>query len=116
MHRRQLVSWVKRLRATASAMNQKTAGRPRTMRTPDNINSVRRAVNRHPRWSLRKPAQSLQLTRASVQRIFRKDLHFQPYNIQLCQFLKPGDHLRRKTFADTMINNFSNEWDIEHYF
>lgn len=107
-------SWVKRFRVTASAMNQKPAGRPRTTRTPDNIDMVGRAVNRHPRRSVRIHAQALQLSRASVHRILRKDLHLQPYKIQLCQYLKPADYLKRKTFAETMMTTFWNEGGIEN--
>uniref|UniRef100_A0A6P7GIP0 Uncharacterized protein LOC114343176 n=1 Tax=Diabrotica virgifera virgifera TaxID=50390 RepID=A0A6P7GIP0_DIAVI len=107
-------NWIKRFRATGSVINHKPAGRPRTMRTPDNIDRVRRAVNRHPRRSVRKHSQSLRLARTSVQRILRNDLKFHPYKIQLCQFLKPDDHLKRKIFAETMINNFCNEGGMEN--
>lgn len=106
-------SWVRRFRTTASAVNKKATGKPKTTRTPQNIDRVRRAVTQHPRRSVRKHAQQLQLQRINVHEM-QLDLKFHPYKILLCHFLKAEDHVKRKTFAETMINMFWNEDGLEH--
>lgn len=82
-----LQAWVKKLREEEVDTNFKHPRQQKTIRTPLGIESVRHAVNRNPRRSLRKHAQTLNLSRASIPSIL-KDLSFHPYRIHFCQYLK----------------------------
>lgn len=106
-------SWVQRFRETSSAINKKPPGKERTVRTPDNVARVRRAVNENPRRSVRKHAQMLNMSSSSVYRILTKDMKFHPFKIQMTQYIKETDYAKRKTFAETMINNFWNAGGLE---
>lgn len=108
-----VAAWVKKFREEGYVTNAKPVGRPKTSRTPLNINRVQRAITRNPRRSIRKHAQALNLSRASIHRILKQDLHFHPYKIQLTQYVKDTDYLRRKNFAEAMMTNFWNDGGLE---
>ena len=65
-----------------------------------NIEAVRESVTENPRTSIRHRGQELNISRSSLQRILRKDLHLHAYKVQLSQELKPTDHAQRREFVE----------------
>ena len=90
--------WIRNLRETASAP-KKPPGSVRKARTPENIESVRRAVIRSPLRSVRRHAIVLGLSSRSVRRILHQKLHFHSYKM-IVQQLKELDFEYRRNFAD----------------
>ena len=88
-------TWIKNFEKTGSALKKKETGRPRSARTPQNIEAVRVAVLRSPRRSVRKIAAAVRLSRECVRRILYVDLKFHPYKLQIVQELKENDHQLR---------------------
>ena len=88
---------------TGSTADVKSPGRPRSRRTEQNIALVRDSVAVSPMKSVRRRSQQLGLTRSSLRRILRYDLHFYPYKIQLTQQLKVTDHQKRRQFVDWVL-------------
>jgi hypothetical protein len=58
-----------------------------TVRSPENIQHVRIALERSPLRSVRPHSQLLNLSDRSVRRILHHDLHFDPYKLQIAQEL-----------------------------
>ena len=96
--------------ATGSVNNRKkTAENPRsgwklTARCPENVDTVRDSVWQSPKKSLWRHSQELGLSRASLQRILKKDLHLYPDRIQIKHKLTPTD----MEFLVSVINQHRN--------
>ena len=81
--------WVHKFQATGSLNNpnkkaeNRRPSRKLTTRCHDNVDAVRDSVKRSPKKSPRRPSQELDLSRASLQRILKKDLQQYPYRIQI---------------------------------
>lgn len=75
----------------------------RTARSAENITAAQESVQNNPSTSIRRRAQELGLQRTSLATILHKDLHLFPFKIQLTQELLPQDHLRRRTYANRML-------------
>jgi hypothetical protein len=78
--------WVRQWRETGS-VEVKFRTRRNTVRSPENIQRVRIALDRSPRRSVRRYSQLLNLSDRSVRRILHHDLHFHPYKLQIVQEL-----------------------------
>lgn len=102
-------TWIRNFEETGSALKKKPPGGVRTVRTPDNIETVRAAVIRSPHRSIRRRAQCLQLHSSSVQRILVKDLNEHPYKLQIVQELKPNDHLLRRQFCERLLAKMNDD-------
>ena len=88
--RKSILLWVENFTGTGS-VSKKRRGRPRTSRTPENIEAVRRFVLQSPRRSARKHASALGISNRSVRRILHQDLHFHPYKMVVVQELTQQD-------------------------
>ena len=55
------------------------SGRRVSARTERNINEVRKSVGRSPKKSLRRRSQELGISRESLRRVLKSDLHVYPY-------------------------------------
>jgi transposase len=66
--------WVAYFRATGSALKKQTPGRPRSVRSPQNVQAVRQAITQSPRRSDRKHAAAMGMLQRSVRRILHADL------------------------------------------
>jgi hypothetical protein len=77
--RHTITNWVNKFRTTSSALDRKPGRNVKYVRTPENIERVRNAVNRSPRHSARKHASALALSRSSMGRILHSDLHYQGF-------------------------------------
>ena len=72
-------------------MKQKSSGRPRMARTPENVDRVRASVLESPHHSTRRRAPTLGLSRCSLQHILN-ELEFHPYKIMIVQKIYERDH------------------------
>ena len=69
-----ILNWVTKFRTTASIINKKSPGLPRTVRTPENVRRVAHAFQRSPQRSARRHSFALHLTPRTVWRILYEDL------------------------------------------
>jgi len=100
-------TWIKNFEETGSDLKKKPIGRPRSARTPQNIEAVRVSVLRSPRRSVRKIAAAVRLSRECVRRILYVDLKFHPYKLQIVQELKENDHQLRLEFCQQITTNIN---------
>ncbi|XP_039275893.1 leucine-rich repeat serine/threonine-protein kinase 1-like [Nilaparvata lugens] len=103
--------WVKNFEETASTTRKKT-GRPKTVRTPENVERVRVAIDRSPRRSARRHSVTLGISNRTVRRILHQDLHFHPYKIQMVQALKETDFVSRSRFSLEFLDLINEDEDI----
>lgn len=103
-HRNVIANWVRALEETGSTIRPKGMGRPKTVRTPENVALVRAAVEQSPTRSARKHATALNMSDRSVRRILHKDLFFHPYKIMVVQELMPPDFNNRMNRAQEMLD------------
>ena len=106
--------WVRLWREEGSVKNKSPPGRPRSVRTEQNVARVRESVQRSPRRSAKKHAIALHMSDRSVRRILHEQL-FHPYKIQVVQHLSDRDKTARLEFCHrimelitqdpTLINN-----------
>ena len=87
LDRKSILLWVKNFRDTGSALKRKPSGRPRSVRTPENIQIARESVLRSPRRSAHKHSAALSLSLRNVRRILHLDLKFHPYKLMVVQEL-----------------------------
>ena len=78
--------WVHNFRTTASATKKHGVSK-RTVRTPENVEAVRNAVDQSPRRSAVRHAQALRLSDTTVRRILHQDLNFHPFKLLIVQEL-----------------------------
>lgn len=104
-------NWVKNFEETASTTRKKT-GRPKTVRTPENVERVRVAIDRSPRRSARRHSVTLGISNRTVRRILHQDLHFHPYKIQMVQALKETDFVSRSRFSLEFLDLINEDEDI----
>ena len=105
-------SLVARFVETGSVGDLKKSPRPRTARSSENVAAVAESVREIPGTSIRHRSQELNISRTSLQRILRKDLHLQAYKIQLCQEFQPLDHLQRRTFVNWALQKKTDDDDF----
>lgn len=75
------------------------SGRKRSVRTEDNISSAKDSVLSSPKRSVRHRSQALGVSKSSLHRILKRDLHMRPYKLQLCQKLTVPDQQKRLRMA-----------------
>ncbi|CAH1962018.1 unnamed protein product [Acanthoscelides obtectus] len=103
---------VRKFEATGSVANLLGSGRPRSVRTPENIAVVKESVRDDPKQSTTRRSQELGISRTSLLRILHTDLNVHAYKIQLTQELRRADHFSRRTFSDWLLQideNFSSK-------
>ena len=111
-----IFDWIQKFReyGTVQNLNSKGlrdtySGRTVSARTQRNIDAVRDSVSRSPKKSLRRRSQLLGMSRESLRRVLKKDLHLYPYHIQIKQKLTEVDMKKRVTmcewFCDTIEAN-----------
>jgi hypothetical protein len=94
--------WVQKWRAEGNVGNKPPPGRPRSVRTEQNVERFRASLVRSPRRSARKHAIALQITDRSIRRILHDDLHFHPYKMQIVQCLENDDKQGRVDFCNRL--------------
>ena len=103
--RKTILLWVSNFRAIGSALKRKSTGRPRSVRTPENVAAVREAVERSPSRSAVKHASALCLSDRSVRRILHADLKFHPYKMMIVQELSERDWENRRACSNDILQN-----------
>lgn len=103
-HRNVIAAWVRALEETGSTTRPRGMGRPKTVRTPENVATVRAAVEQSPTRSARKHATALNMSNRSLRRILHQDLTFHPYKMMIVQELMPPDFQNRVNRAQEMLN------------
>ncbi|XP_076170782.1 esterase E4-like [Ptiloglossa arizonensis] len=78
---------------TGSVEDPKKSPSPPTVRSSENVAAVAESATETPGTSIRHHSQELNISRTNLQSILTKDLHLHAYKIQLCQELKPLNHL-----------------------
>ena len=85
------------------------SGRPASARIQRNIDAVQDSAGRSPKKSLGRRSQLLGISRESLRRVLKEDLHLYPYKIQIKQKLTEVDIEKRVTmcewFCDTIEAN-----------
>jgi hypothetical protein len=72
--RKMILLWISNLRGTGSTLKGKSPGRPRTIRTPENVESVRASIQQSPKRSACKHAMTLGISSRSLRKILNADL------------------------------------------
>ncbi|PNF19154.1 hypothetical protein B7P43_G09807 [Cryptotermes secundus] len=88
--RNTILRWVASFRTTGSTLKKKSPGRPRSVRTPANVEAVRQSDVQSPQRAACKPAAALRLSDATVRCIFHLDLKFHLYKMAIVQELHAG--------------------------
>ena len=73
------------MRGSGSALPRKPSGRPRSVRTPENLQRVRASIEQYPRRFARKHAAALGISDRTVRRILHADLRMRPYKMVVAQ-------------------------------
>ena len=84
-------------------MKRTSTGRPRTARTPEHVETVRRSVIESLRRSTRRRASILGLSNRSLQRFLHDEFKFHPYNILIVQKLLASDFVQRKLLCERLL-------------
>ena len=99
--------WVRQWRETGS-IQVKARTRRNTVRSPENIQRVRIALERSPHRSARRHSQLLNLSDRSVRRILHHDLHFHPYKLQIVQELTVAHKALRVRCCQQMVHTHAD--------
>jgi len=93
----------------AKGLRDSYSGRTVSARTQRSIDAVRDSVGLSPKTSLRRRRRLLGISRESLRRVLKEDLHLYPYQIQIKQKVTKGDMEKRVTmcewFCDTIEAN-----------
>jgi len=95
--------WVEAFRTTGSVTKRKPPGLLHSVRTLENVDTVRRAVLSSPRRSARRQALALGTPRRSLYRILHDKLKFHPYKIMIVQQLAEGDFAQCRDFCENAL-------------
>ena len=99
--------WVRQWRETGS-VQVKGRTRRNTVRSPENIQRVRRALERSPRRSVRRHSQLLNLSHRSARQILHHDLHFHPYKLQIVHELTAAHKALRFRCCQQMVHTHAD--------
>ncbi|CAI9738332.1 XP_033610977.1uncharacterized protein LOC117283012 [Octopus vulgaris] len=86
--RKSILLWTERFRTTGSALKKNPPGRPRSIRTPENVQAVRQYILQSPNRSARKHASALGLSDRTLRRILHSDLNFEPQKMVIKELHK----------------------------
>ena len=97
--------WSSNVRKSGSALPRKPCGRPRDVRTPENVQRVRASIVLSPRRSARKHAAALGISDRTVKRILHADLRMHPYKMMVEQELSVTDWENRRTLSEDILQH-----------
>ena len=101
--------WCKMIRESGTIQLFTSPGRPRTIRTKQSIQKVKRRLTRKRRISTRKLALEPDISRTSVRRILKEDLHLRSYKKVIEPLLTDEQKAKRKKFSNWVRTNFRKE-------
>ena len=99
----------KRLKATGSIDDKKRLGRPRSVRTPQLIKTVKARFLRNPRRSANKMARELKVSRSTLLRVINDDMHIRPYKRRQVQGLTPLQTEKRFKRSKVLLERYARE-------
>lgn len=102
--RSSILDWYHKFQNTGSVLTT-YKGSQKSVRTPENIERVRQAIDQSPQRSARRHSQSLNLSTRTVQKILHNDLQLFPYKVQIVQQLFPNDFGMRIEFCNRFQSN-----------
>jgi len=105
--RKMILLWISNLRATGSTLKRKSTGRPRTVRTPENVEAVRASIQQSPKRSACEHAMALGISSRNLRRILHADLKLHPYKMILAQELSERDHANRRAISAEILEQVS---------
>ena len=88
------------------------SGRPRSVRTENNTETVRQSLEQSPRKSTRRLSQETDLSRSSVTRIINQDLEVLPYKMQILQLKTDANKAERLAFGQTISQRIEDHPDF----
>ena len=97
-NRRTIYRWIAKFKKIGSTARQQRKISLSKVRTPENIEKVKVAVNRSPMSSATKHAQALGFSDRTVRRILHSDLNLRPYKMAVVQELHERDHAKNYQF------------------
>lgn len=104
--RNTILRWVRNFNETGSVLS-KFVSHTRTVRTQENIERVRIAVEQSPQRSCVRQSAALRISKRSLRQILH-DLKFHPYKIQILQRLTPIDKVNRLNFCRQYLEILNN--------
>jgi hypothetical protein len=105
--RKMILLWISNLRATGSTLKRKSTGRPRTIRTPENVEAVRASIQQLPKHSVHKHAMALGTSSRSLRRILHANLKLHSYKMMLAQELSERDCANRRAISAEILEQVS---------
>jgi hypothetical protein len=104
-NRKTILLWVANFRATGSALKKKLPGRPHSVRSPQNIQTVTQAIKQSPRRSAQKHAAAMGMSEWSVRIILHTVLKFHPYKMLVVQELNQCDWVNHSDSCQAILQN-----------
>jgi len=102
-----ILLWISNFWANGSTLKRKSPGRPRTIRTPENVEAVRASIQQSPKRSARKNAMALGISSQSLRRILHAYLKLHPYKMMLTQELSERDHANCRAISAEILEQVS---------
>lgn len=94
---------IKKFERSGSVMDMKSPIRPRSVRSLDKLDTIRRSVASNPRTAVRRRCQELEMSKSTLQTALKKDLHLHPFKLQVTQKLEIRDYSTREHFANQVL-------------
>lgn len=104
--------WISKWRNEGSVCDKTPPGRPRIVRTQENIENVQASMERSPQESIRHRTRTLQMTFGSVHRILHLDLHARAYKMQVVHALSSDDKQSRLLFCHAFLEMWRRDRKI----
>ncbi|CAF1494370.1 unnamed protein product [Adineta ricciae] len=108
--------WCQMIRRSGGIKLASPPGRPRIVRTKENIRKVKNRLRRKKRVSARKLSMELDISDRSVRRILRNDLGLRPYKKIIEPALSDDQKVKRKQFANWVRTNFRKKETLKILF
>ena len=103
---------VTKFKAPVTVADRQQHGWSRTVRSIDNVESVRQDVTHSPQKSVIWRSEELQISKTALWCILRENLKCYPYTFQLVQKIGQNDYEKRLKFALSFIQIFQQERKI----
>ena len=97
---------------TGSVNDQPRSGRPRSGRSEENQEVVETTFVQDQTKSIRRASLELNISRATIHRLLRKDIGMYPYKLQIVQSLEPQDYDSRLEMCETLIHRYEEDPNI----
>jgi hypothetical protein len=104
--------WFEQFKETGSVCRRKSSGRPAV--TEENVERIRQSIIRSPRKSIPRRSFQLGIPKSTVHKVLHKKLKLHAQKIQLLHEIKAGDKLKRKEFAERMLETTDNDPNFMH--